>query len=195
MTKFFPTPAAGATGSTGAAGPSNVIQESAGPTSLTVGAVLDGEEGRRVGSTFVGRFIAVIGPNTAVSDPGDTAKHDVTGLTVTLPRAGTYCYEFTVILTVTVNPTTVGLGVAFSGTLVSMAGMSFIPTSNTAHSTPIQVDSDSFGTAAVATLVPRPGRVVGVITVSTSGTLAVRFSRASNAISFDPGGGGFVFEK
>lgn len=48
----------GTNGAAGAAGPSNVIQESGGPTTLTVGAIPDGTFGKRVGSAFVGVAVA-----------------------------------------------------------------------------------------------------------------------------------------
>lgn len=44
----------GAAGAPGTPGPSNVITESSGPTDLTVGAIADGQYGKRVGATFVG---------------------------------------------------------------------------------------------------------------------------------------------
>lgn len=190
--KHFPPSVAGptgATGATGAAGPSNVIHESAGPTDLTVGAVLDGEGLRRVGTTAVGRFLAVVGPSSAVSDPGDTSNHDVTGLTVALPRAGTYFYNFFVHKTVGVTTATIGTGVSFSGSVTSLVG------GGSQGSTSTQTASDVLPTGSFA-----PGTfttpIAGTIVVSTPGTLAVRFNRgALGTIAFPAGGGGFVIEK
>lgn len=136
------------------------------------------------------KFSAVVGPNTAVSDPGDTANHDVTGLTVALPRAGTYYYDFIVQSTVTVNPTTIGLGIAYSGTVTSLVGSIVLSGFGAVQST-----SDSLPTQAQSLTTLRSQKVLGTITVSTAGTLAVRFNRASNAISFAAGGGGIVVEK
>lgn len=145
------------------------------------------------------KFSAVIGPNSAVSDPGDTANHDVTGATVALPRAGTYWFTFLVFGTATVNPTTVGFGVAFSGTTTTLAAETSITVASggSAVSGLVQTVSDTLPTTAISTAAGSSKGLSarGTITVSTAGTLAVRFNRASNAISFAAGGGGFVIEK
>lgn len=59
--------AAGATGATGAAGPSNVIAESSGPTSLTVGAVADGQVLKRVGAAVVGQTLGTAATSDATA--------------------------------------------------------------------------------------------------------------------------------
>lgn len=145
------------------------------------------------------KFSAVIGPSSAVSDPGDTANHDVTGLTVALPRAGTYVFNFLVFGTATVNPTTVGFGVAFSGTTTTLAAETSITISTGGSSVSglVQIVSDTLPTTAISTAAGtlKGMSVRGTITVSTAGTLAVRFNRSANAISFAAGSAGFVIEK
>lgn len=63
----------------GAAGPRNIIQESGGPTTLTVGAVADGEFLKRVGSTVVG---AAGGGGGGAGTVTSVAVTGSTGLTV-----------------------------------------------------------------------------------------------------------------
>lgn len=78
------------------------IQESAGPTTLTVGAVADGEFLKRVGSTVVGAAAggtaidnaaaqSVLGATFSIT--GATGVFQDTGLSVTLPSAGTYLVQ------------------------------------------------------------------------------------------------------
>lgn len=62
------TGAAGAAGADGPAGPSNVITESSGPTSLSVGAVADGQFLKRVGSAVVGAAAASAAVDVTYSD-------------------------------------------------------------------------------------------------------------------------------
>jgi hypothetical protein len=171
------------------------ITESAGPTLLAFGAILEGEVIRRVGTHLSGRFVAVVGPSSAVSDPGDTANHDVTGLTVSLPRAGTYWFHFVGFLTCLTNPTTMGLGVAFSGTTTELLCNPQIITTTASTSFRTQTVSDTLPSGGVTATNVNPWHCIGKITVSTAGDLNVRFNRAANTISFAAGGGGFVIEK
>lgn len=53
----------------GSSGPATQIRESSGPTTLTVGAVSDGQVLKRVGSTVIGAFVAVA--LVCVDDGGD----------------------------------------------------------------------------------------------------------------------------
>lgn len=72
----------GATGPQGAAGPSNVITESSGPTSLIVGAIAPGQLGQRVSSTFVGVTpnAALVGLSSVTNDA--QVKADIAGYAV-----------------------------------------------------------------------------------------------------------------
>jgi len=56
-------------GGGGSSGPATQIRESSGPTTLTVGAVADGQVLKRVGSTVIGAFVAVA--LVCVDDGGD----------------------------------------------------------------------------------------------------------------------------
>lgn len=91
------TGATGATGSTGPAGPSNVITESSGPTSLSVGAIANGQVLRRSGSSIVGydNFFAVL-----TSDLNLTGvNQDVPTFTKTLVSGKSYFVEWGLIET------------------------------------------------------------------------------------------------
>jgi hypothetical protein len=80
----------GEPGEDGAPGPSNILHESSGPTDLAVGAILNKEVPAREGSTFVGRVNRTIAQSADVTEASAATAVDVPGLTIDLPRAGTY---------------------------------------------------------------------------------------------------------
>ena len=173
----------GEQGETGPAGPSNVIDETSGPTSLTVGAIRDGEIPGREGSTFVGRVRRTKLQTADNADPGGTGATDITGLSVNLPRAGVYQFHVEIPWSADATNKTIGVGVAYSGTTTRLAAHAFLGTpggvvNQTAHNTP-----GTLVTRAGITSTSERFSITGSIKVSTSGDLKVQFSRSAGTMT------------
>jgi hypothetical protein len=173
-----PPGADGADGAAGAAGPSNLIVESAGPTNLTVGAILNGELGRRAGSTFVGRYDA-IAVGTQLIDGATVGNIDVPGLALTIPRAGTYALMGTHNAVYNSGSNTYGSGLAFSGT---HSVINYWYTIRGGSATTPQTVS---GTLLTITLGTNQATQIwtGILVCSTGGTLKVQVSRTGATLT------------
>lgn len=133
-----------------------------------------------------GKMLAVAGPSGLTTDPGDTDDHAIEGLSVVLPRAGTYAFNFTLFGQLSADPTVVGFGVKFSGTTQLLSAVcAYLP----------QSDPETLPTLELAGTSPFVNNANGVITVAGPGTLSVQFNRDTNTISWLAGGGGWVIEK
>lgn len=121
-----------------------------------------------------------------------TGSLDVPGLTVDLPRAGSYYYTFTVAGSLDVQPTTVAIGVAYSGTVTQLQAAVY--QFNGGGGNVVQTSSGSLQPTSLATTSSRFAQVTGRIDVSTAGTFKLQISRAANIFTIAAGGIGWVRE-
>lgn len=176
--------ATGATGATGASGPSNVIAESSGPTSLTVGAILDKERFVRSGSTVVGVFERTIAQSGDVTEAVSTSNVDIPGLTVTLPRAGTYHFSILTPWTALDGTSrTMEIGVAYSGSITQLALWALMGTPGGVATYRQQTVSGTLCSLAAQTGTANHWMLTGMIKVTTSGTFKVQFRRTAASIT------------
>jgi hypothetical protein len=127
-----------------------------------------------------------------VTEASVTTPVDITGLTVDLPRAGTYFVMAVLPATATDGTSrTAGFGVSFSGstTLLSLTGVydSTTATAGSAVGSRTQTTSGTLGSFAARTDTAWRWIVTGVIKVSTPGTLKMQFSRSAASITHTTG--------
>jgi len=125
-----------------------------------------------------------------------TTLADVTGLTFALPGAGTWSFEFELLITQATASSLVGLGINYTGTItrivynVWMASTTTVLRYGSGTSNNFAV-VDATAHAAGGTL---PARVAGSITVSTSGTLALRAQRSAATTTINAGSSGLLVQ-
>lgn len=175
----------GPTGSTGATGPQGV----AGPTGATGSAGATGATGA-TGPAFARLLEVLIG--SGVNSNTVTTPVDIPGLSVVLPRAGTYRIEVDVNITPSVTAT-IGLGCAYSGTATALVLQPSVVLGTAAtfnaQNTPGTLSAVSL------TAANRVVRMAGYITVSTSGTFKIQCSRSTGTLGVADGANGVVLEK
>lgn len=180
-------------------GSASGLVETAGPTNLAMGAVLDGEIFARSGSTAIGKYRVIAIQTSNVSEATLTTAIDVPGMTWSLPRAGTYWFTLMVHEqeTVTGSANTIGIGpVVTSGTVTAMSasvwfgrGSDTVTNFGLITSNTLFVSVSGNGNWSLS----RPWTYVGYVTVSGAATMKMQFSRSANTVQVRSGVG-FVVE-
>lgn len=121
---------------------------------------------------------------------------DITGLTVNLPRAGTYWCEFSLATSLATTAQLIAAGINVSANFTRCAIQVDNYATATAPTAGCQVANNT-ATASVSrtTLATNlPILLSGTVTVSGAATLACRIQRAANVLTVVAGSGGFVME-
>jgi len=125
------------------------------------------------GSAWIAKYTD-IKASSADQSIATTTQTAVTGLSFTLPRAGTYYFEFELQTTTATAAATQVFSVSYSGTTTGGIANTYLTTTATtvavASSTTFTTAGTMSGTRTTLTTA-FPVRVAGSITVSTSGTL------------------------
>lgn len=129
------------------------------------------------------KFSVVVAQSGAlVGNAGSgTGSLDVPGLAITIPRAGTYYFDFNFSGVLDVQPTTVGIGVAFSGTLSALQAeiQSFL----NGGGVPVQTVSGTLFSQSITSTSQKPCRVTGRLDATSSGVLKLQVSRSANTLT------------
>lgn len=177
-------------------GPATGLRETGGPTDLTMAAVLAKETVTRQGTTIAGKFEDVCA-NTSAQAITSTSLIDVTNVTFSLPRAGTYFVHFTVPFAMDSATTrTVGFGVNL-GTPANLTRMALnvsFGIAATAGVNGAQIANNTAFTAARTVIAAQGGELVGIIVVSGATTITARAQTSTGTLTVQAGAGGFVRE-
>lgn len=165
------------------------LVETTGPTDLALGSVLDGDTPRRVSSALAGRISKVLFQSSNVTEATLTTPIDIPGLSLTLPRAGTYQFRLRLNANTNNGVTTAGFGVAFSGTTTKLIADVWMGTPSSFAFFGTQTVSGTLVAATRNSTALNSWIIDGHITVSTSGTFKFQFSRSANSYTIQDGSG------
>lgn len=136
--------------------------------------------------SFWGRsgFSRLVKQTADVTEASSTGNVDIPGLTMSLPRAGTYIImaelPYTALDATSRNH---GIGVTFSGTTTSLS----IRVRGVGSANARQTASGTLGSVASQAQTADMMSCDGTITVSTPGTLKMSFSRSAASITHTSG--------
>ena len=119
---------------------------------------------------------------------------DITGLTVSLPRAGTYVAEFSGQFTTGGTSSTVILGANYTGTVTRISITGVMSTSSAGNFIYItSLSNNGNGTCPTGANLTIAALLVVRIVVSTTGTFSIRAARSNNAVC--KAGSGFTIRQ
>lgn len=132
-----------------------------------------------------GKLNKTVAQSADVTEASVTTAVDIPGLTIDLPRAGTYLV--TAVLPWTAGDATsrsLGCGVAFSGSATLLSAWVFFGTASN-----FSAYQTTAGTLAATSQTATSGRQIyqGMIKVSSAGTLKMQFSRTAASITHTSG--------
>jgi len=126
------------------------------------------------GSAFVARF-SKHAELTAAFTGYSTTQTAITGLTITLPRAGTYVFEARIVSSHSSTTATIAHSINFTGTVTRITSLQIVPTNVTAIRVDAITANGTAGTAVTrAATTAMPVILQGELVCSTSGDLQVR---------------------
>lgn len=123
-----------------------------------------------------------------------TGLTDVTGLSFSLPRAGTYWLDFVLVTSQSISAT-LAFGVNVSASLTRMAVAVFNPTTTTATTHGVQTANNTATASATRAVTTNFAvTMTGTVTVSGAATLSARAQRSTGTLTVVAGSGGHVRE-
>jgi hypothetical protein len=153
-----------------------------GSDTLFPGTWVNGEVPSYTGSAWENRVTALV---SLASDftISSTSSADVTGLTYSIPRSGSYRLDFSGVFTTGGTSSTIILGFNYTGTVTSITGEGFVSNSTAANwiymAATANNSSMTCPTGASLTLA---GMMRVNLICSTTGTLSVRAGRSNNGV-------------
>lgn len=145
------------------------------------------------GSSWSPKFERVLEASSEFTGAG-TSLTDITGLTVALPRAGTYWFDFELVTSQSASAA-IAFGINVTANFTRCAVSVFNPTTATATAQGGQVANNTAtasGTRSVTTNLPVS--LIGTVTIGGAATLGCRAQRASGTLTIRAGSGGLVRE-
>ena len=172
--------------------------ETAGPTPLDIGAWLDAEMARRVGSSIVGRQLSVQRSGVSQSSTSGTLA-DVTALLTALKSGATYLFAFLISYRTANNATGLDLSVNYTGTVsavrFTLLGGTGAAAFQSAH---INALDSKLGSSTVGPGATDVGIILyGTLVTTSAGNFALRFASGvpPNSVSINPGSAGIVIQQ
>lgn len=131
------------------------------------------------------RLFRTVSQTADVTEAASSSAIDIPGLSIVLPRPGTYWFEAVTPWTaLDATSRTMGIGVAFSGSVTQLSAWPFwgTPGGVTAFG-PLQSTAGTLTTRVSQTGTLNTWVFNGMIKVSTAGTLKMQFSRSAASIT------------
>lgn len=120
---------------------------------------------------------------------------DITGLTFSAPRAGTYDFEFWLQNTLSAQPSTIGIGINASANFTSIAAIAVLGLTATTFAWGTQTANNTAITGSKTVTTATDMMIRGQIVLSGPATIACRAQRSANTLTIVAGSGGYVHER